>query len=148
MSVLDTLNSDLKDAMRAGDKARLEVIRGLKSDIKYKEIELKHLPSEEDVIAVLSSAAKRRRDSIEQFRAGGREDLASKEESELAIIANYLPKQLSDDELTGFVTAAIEASGATTPNDLGKVMKEVMPRVKGRTDGNRLREIIAAKLAG
>ncbi len=148
MSVLDTLNSDLKDAMRAGDKAKLEVIRGLKSDIKYKEIELKHPPTEEDVIAVLSSAAKKRRDSIEQFRAGGREDLATKEESELVIISHYLPKQLSDEELVGLITAAIEASGAKAPADLGKVMKEVMPQVKGRADGNRLREIIAAKLAG
>ncbi len=148
MSVLDTLNNDLKQAMKAGEKARLEVIRGLKSDIKYKEIELKHPPTEEDVVAVLSSAAKKRRDSIEQFRAGGREDLASKEAAELEIISHYLPKQLSDEELSEIVSAAILASGATAPNDLGKVMKEVMPKVKGRADGNKLREIITAKLAG
>lgn len=148
MSLLDTLNNDLKEAMRAGDKIRLEVVRGLKSDIKYKEIELKHPLTEEDVVAVLSSAAKKRRDSIEQFRAGGREDLASKETAELEIISHYLPQQLSDDELATFVAAAIQASGATSPSDLGKVMKEVMPKVKGRADGNRLREMIAAKLAG
>lgn len=148
MSLLDTLNEDLKVAMRAGDKARLEVVRGLKSDIKYKEIELKHPLSEEDVVAVLSSAAKKRRDSIEQFRAGGREDLASKETAELEIISHYLPQQLSDEELAAFVTEAIQSSGASSPGDLGKVMKEVMPKVKGRADGNRLREIIAARLAG
>ncbi len=146
MSLLDTLNDDLKTAMRAGDKARLEVVRGLKSDIKYKEIDLKHPLTEEDVVAVLSSAAKKRRDSIEQFRAGGREDLASKEAAELEIISHYLPKQLSDDELTALVVAAIQSSGAAAPGDLGKVMKEIMPKVKGRADGNKLREIIAAKL--
>jgi uncharacterized protein len=148
MSLLETLNADLKEAMKAGDKARLEVVRGLKSDIKYKEIELKHPLSEEEVVAVLSSAAKKRRDSIEQFRAGGREDLANKETSELEIISHYLPQQLSDEELAIHVAAAIQSSGATTPADLGKVMKEVMPKVKGRADGNRLREMIAAKLAG
>ncbi|MGB5105487.1 MAG: GatB/YqeY domain-containing protein [Candidatus Zixiibacteriota bacterium] len=148
MSLLDTLNEDLKIAMKAGDKARLEVVRGLKSDIKYKEIELKHPLTEEDVVAVLSSAAKKRRDSIEQFKAGGREDLAGKEAAELEIISHYLPKQLSDDELAGLVDAAIQASGATVPGDLGKVMKEVMPKVKGRADGNKLREMIAAKLVG
>ncbi len=148
MSLLDTLNDDLKTAMRAGDKARLEVVRGLKSDIKYKEIDLKHPLTEEDVVAVLSSAAKKRRDSIEQFRAGGREDLASKEAAELEIISHYLPKQLSDDELTALVVAAIQSSGAAAPGDLGKVMKEIMPKVKGRADGNKLREIIAAKLVG
>ena len=148
MSLLDTLNDDLKTAMRAGDKARLEVVRGLKSDIKYKEIDLKHPLTEEDVVAVLSSAAKKRRDSIEQFRAGGREDLASKEAAELEIISHYLPKQLSDDELTALVVASIQSSGAAAPGDLGKVMKEIMPKVKGRADGNKLREIIAAKLAG
>ena len=146
MSLLDTLNDDLKTAMRAGDKARLEVVRGLKSDIKYKEIDLKHPLTEEDVVAVLSSAAKKRRDSIEQFRAGGREDLASKEAAELEIISHYLPKQLSDDELTALVVAASQSSGAAAPGDLGKVMKEIMPKVKGRADGNKLREIIAAKL--
>lgn len=148
MSLLDTLNNDLKEAMKAGEKGRLEVIRGLKSDIKYKEIEVKHPLSEEDVVAVLSSAAKKRRDSIEQFKAGGREDLVAKESSELEIINHYLPKPLSDEELAGIVAEAVQTTGAKAPGDLGKVMKEVMPKVKGRADGNKLRELIAAKLAG
>lgn len=148
MSVLDALNNDLKEALKAGDRARADVIRGLKSDIKYKEIELKHPPTEEDVIAVLSTAAKKRRDSIEQFRAGGRADLADKEAHELEILTHYLPKQLSDEELGGIISAAIEAAGAAGPADIGKVMKEIMPKVKGRVDGNRVRELIAAKLVG
>ncbi len=149
MSILDQLNNDMKEALKAKDKARLEVIRGLKSDISYKEIEAKGGGlSEEDVIGVITSAAKRRRDSIEQFRNGGREDLASKEEAELEIITTYLPKQMSDAEIAKIVEEAIAASGATGPSDTGKVMKEVMPRVKGKADGNRVKQIVAEKLAG
>ncbi len=148
MSVLDALNNDLKEALKGGDRARADVIRGLKSDIKYKEIELKRPLQDEDVVAVLSTAAKKRRDSIEQFRAGGRSDLADKESRELEIITHYLPQQLSAAELDGIITAAIAAAGATAPGDIGKVMKEIMPKVKGRVDGNQVRELIAAKLLG
>ncbi len=148
MSVLDALNNDLKEALKGGDRARADVIRGLKSDIKYKEIELKRPLQDEDVVAVLSTAAKKRRDSIEQFRAGGRSDLADKESRELEVITHYLPQQLSGAELDGIITAAITAVGAKAPGDIGKVMKEIMPRVKGRVDGNQVRELIAAKLLG
>ncbi len=146
MSVLDTLNNDLKDALKAGDRARADVIRGLKSDIKYKEIEIKHPLSDEDVFGVIGTAAKKRRDSIEQFTAAGRSDLANKEKAELDLIVNYLPQQLSDAELAELVTAAIAASGAKAPGDIGKVMKEIMPKVKGRADGNKVRQLIADKL--
>lgn len=148
MSVLETLNNDLKEALKAGDKAKAEVIRGLKSDIKYKEIELKRPPTDEDAVAVISTAAKKRRDSIEQFRAGGRQDLVDKESHELEIITRYLPQQLSDEEVNSIIVAAIAATGAKAPGDIGKVMKEIMPKIKGRVDGNRVRELIAAKLAG
>ncbi len=148
MSVLDALNNDLKEALKGGDRARADVIRGLKSDIKYKEIELKRPLQDEDVVAVLSTAAKKRRDSIEQFRAGGRSDLADKESRELEVITHYLPQQLSAAELDGIITAAIAAVGAKGPADIGKVMKEIMPKVKGRVDGNAVRELIAAKLLG
>jgi len=149
MAILDTLNNDMKEAMKSKDKVRLEVIRGLKSDISYKEIEAKGDGlSEEDIIGVITSAAKRRRDSIDQFRKGGREDLATKEEAELEIITTYLPKQMSDDEIAGIVVEAIAASGASGPSDTGKVMKEVMPKVKGKADGNRVKQIVAEKLMG
>ena len=147
MSILETLNTDLKEAMKSGDKLKTEVIRGLKSDLKYKEIE-KHEPlSDEEVIAVLSSAAKRRRDSIEQFSRGGREDLVAKETSELTLINGYLPQQLSDEEILKFIDEAIAESGVTTVADIGKLMKVLMPKVKGRADGNRVRQIIASKLS-
>jgi uncharacterized protein YqeY len=148
MSILETLNSDLKNALKMGDKLKAEVIRGLKSDIKYKEIEKIQPLSEEDIIAVLSSAAKRRRDSIEQFGRGGRADLVAKETGELEIISVYLPQQLADDKLEEIVVATIAEVQAKSAADLGKVMKEVMPKVKGRADGNRVRQIISTKLPG
>ena len=148
MSLLETLNSDLIVALKKGDKVRVEVIRGLKSDIKYKEIDKREPLTEEDVLGVLAAAAKRRRDSIEQFQRGGRDDLVLKESSELEIITSYLPQQLSDEELQGIVGATLLEIGAKTPADLGKAMKEIMPKVKGRADGNRVRQIIALKLSG
>ncbi len=148
MPIIETLNADLKDALKHGDRARADVIRGLKSDIKYKEIEKKQPLSEEEILAVLASAAKRRRDSIEQFQQGGREDLVLKESGELEIIIGYLPKQLSDEELQDIVVATLSEIGAKTPADLGKAMKEIMPKVKGRADGNKVRQLIALKLSG
>jgi uncharacterized protein len=148
MSLLETLNSDLIVALKKGDKIRVEVIRGLKSDIKYKEIEKKEPLTEEDTLGVLAAAAKRRRDSIEQFRQGGRDDLVMKEGGELEIITSYLPQQLSDEQLQEIVGATLLEIGAKTPADLGKAMKEIMPKVKGRADGNRVRQIIALKLSG
>ena len=148
MSLLETLNSDLIVALKKGDKNRAEVIRGLKSDIKYKEIDKREPLTEEDVLGVLAAAAKRRRDSIEQFQKGGRDDLVLKESGELEIITSYLPQQLSDEELQEIVGATLLEIGAKTPADLGKVMKEIMPKVKGRADGNRVRQMIALKLSG
>jgi len=147
MSLLETLNSDLIVALKKGDKNRVEVIRGLKSDIKYKEIDKREPLTEEDVLGVLAAAAKRRRDSIEQFQKGGRDDLVLKESGELEIITSYLPQQLSDEELQEIVRATLLEIGAKTPADLGKAMKEIMPKVKGRADGNRVRQMIAGKLS-
>jgi uncharacterized protein YqeY len=147
MSLLETLNADLKDSLKKGDKLRTEVIRGLKSDIKYKEIEKKEPLTDEEMIGVLSSAAKRRRDSIAQFQLGGRDDLVTKETGELEIITGYLPQQLSDEKLAEIVEATVLETGAQTPADLGKVMKAVMPKIKGLADGNKVRQMIALKLS-
>jgi hypothetical protein len=148
MSLLETLNADLIVALKKGDKVRAEVIRGLKSDIKYKEIDKREPLTEEDVLGVLAAAAKRRRDSIEQFQKGGRDDLVMKEGGELEIITSYLPQQLSDEQLQEIVGATLLEIGAKMPADLGKAMKEIMPKVKGRADGNRVRQMIALKLSG
>ncbi len=147
MSLAETLDADIKAAMKAGEKDRLTVLRGLKSDIKYAAIGGTEL-TDEAVIGVLTSAAKKRRDAIEQYRAGGRDDLVAKESAELEIIQAYLPQQLTDEELTSIIAETVAAVGASTPADMGKVMGQLMPKVKGKADGKRVNELVKAALAG
>lgn len=147
MTILERLDADIKEAMKAGEKEKLTVLRGLKSDIKYKQIDSDQL-SDSDVIAVLSTAAKKRRESIDQFASAGRSDLADKEKSELEIIAAYLPKQLDEADLRRIITESVAESGASGVADLGKLMKVLMPIIKGQADGklvNRLASEILAK---
>lgn len=148
MSLLDTLNSDLKEALKGGNRDKADLIRNLKSDLKYREIDKKAPLTDDEMVAVLSSAAKKRREAIEQFKAGGRNDLVKRETGQLELITGYLPKQMSDEEVTKLVTEIIAELGAAGPADLGKVMKEIMPRTKGRADGSKVREIVAAQLSG
>lgn len=148
MSLLDTLNSDLKEALKGGDREKADLIRNLKSDLKYREIDKKSSLTDEEMIEVLTSAAKRRREAIEQFKAGGRQDLVQRESKQLDLISGYLPEQMSDDELGAIADEVIGAVGAVGPAGLGKVMKAIMPRVKGRADGSKVKQIIAARLAG
>ncbi len=147
MSLLDNIDKDLAQALKAGDKNKVTILRGLKSDLKYKRIDKGDELSDADIVDVLSSAAKRRRESIEQFRAGNRDDLADKEQSELEIINVYLPQQLSEDELEKIVADTINDIGAESPADLGKVMQAVMPKVKGQADGKMVNKLAAKKLA-
>jgi len=138
--------ADLTAAMKSRDALRLEVLRGLKSELKYRQIELVRDLDEAECQSVLRSAQKRRRDAIELYRQGGRADLAQKEESELAIISEYLPAAMGDDELSGIVDTAIGETQASSPADLGRVMKAVMGKVAGRADGNRVRQAVAERL--
>ncbi len=118
----------------------------IKASLKYKEIEKMSSLTDADILSVLSTLAKQRRESIEQFSAAGRADLADKETKELEIIRSYLPNQLSLSELDDIIRSAISESGATTLNDLGKVMKVLMPKVKGVADGKivnlRVKEVL------
>ena len=145
---------DLKDAMRARDKLRLAVVRMLKAEIQKQEVDLRttkgrdYALDDDEVLAVVSRAAKQRRESITSFRSGGREDLASREEAELGILEAYLPRQLGADEIGKLVDAAIAASGATGARDMGKVMKVLMPEVKGRADGKLVNQIVKERLGG
>lgn len=143
MSLLKQIDQDLIKALKNRDSVATDTLRGLKSDIKYYQIE-KRLDkiTDEDVTAVLSSAAKRRRDSIEQFQAGGRDDLVSRESRELDIIKTYLPEAMSEEEIESAVRDAIAEAGAASPADLGKVMKILMPNVRGRADGKLVNEIV------
>lgn len=144
---------DLKTAMKAGDKRRLGVLRMVKAEIQRREVELRvergrdfELPDDE-VLSVLTRAAKQRRESIDSFRAGGREELAAGEEAELAVIEDYLPRALSEDELAALVDAAIAEAGASAPGDMGKVMKLLVPRTRGRTDGKQVNALVRARLS-
>ncbi len=137
----------MKEALRAGQKDKLTVLRGLKSDIKYKQIDLGRAMTDDDVIAVLTSASKKRRESIEQFRAGKREDLAQKEEAELGVIVTYLPKQLSEDEVRRIVTETVAETGADSPQKMGLVMKALMPKIKGQADGKLVSRLVSELLA-
>ncbi len=147
MSLIDKINEDIKQALKAGEKEKLTVLRGLKSDLKYKQIEKGDDLTDDDVIAVLSSVAKKRRESIEQFQKGGREDLVEKEKAELAVITSYLPEQLSEEQLRGLISQAITESGADSPQKIGLVMKLVMPKVKGKADGKLVNKLAMEILA-
>ncbi len=135
MSFLQKLDDDLKVALKASDGLRVSVLRMVKSALKYRQIDKGGDLSEEDISAVLSSLAKQRRESIEQFSKGGREDLAEKERQELSILQSYLPEQLSPEQLDSIITDAIKESSASGVKDMGKVMRLVMAKVKGAADG-------------
>ena len=146
MKTLERLDSDLKDAMKARDELRVMVLRTLKSDLKYKKIELGHELSDDEAVGVLSSAAKKRRESIEEYRQGNRQDLADKEKAELEIISPYLPKQLSADELNVLVDKALAETNASSIKDIGAIMKVLMPEVRGRADGKVVNAAVRARL--
>ena len=147
MSLFDKINQDIIEALKSGEKERLTVLRGLKSVLKYARLDKGKDLTDEDTITVLSSQAKKTRDSIEQFGKGGRDDLVAKEKSELDIITSYLPQQLSEDELRDIVRAAIEESGAESARDMGKIMQLVMPQIKGRADGKMVNKLAMEVLA-
>ena len=142
----DRILEELKAAMKARDNLRMSVIRGLKSDLKYKEIEIGRDLTDEDCIAVLRSAAKKRKDAIEAFKKGGRGDRADEEEAELAIIKEYLPTELSDEQLATLVDEVVAEIGAEGPKDFGGVMKAAMAKVAGRADGKRVSAVVSAQL--
>jgi uncharacterized protein YqeY len=144
----ERLDADLKDAMRSKNELTTSVIRMLKSAIKYKEVEPGASALDDAGIEkVIAGLIKQRRDSVDQYKAGGRDDLAQKEEAEIAILQNYLPKQLTADELRAEVAAAIAAVGAKSPKDMGAVMKAVQPKVQGRAEGRAISEEVKAQLA-
>jgi len=138
-SLAERIQKDIMSAMKAGEKHRVETLRGLSSDLKYRKIAEGRELEDADVQSTLKQAAKKRRESIEVYKTGGREDLANREETELAIILSYLPADLSDADLDRLVAEALEGSGPRDPARLGQVMKLVMPKVSGRAPGERVR---------
>jgi uncharacterized protein YqeY len=142
MSVLDRVQSDVRDAMKAGEKERVHALRLIVSELQKAA---KENGAEE--VEVLQRERKRRLEAADAYRDGGRADLAAGEEREAEIIASYMPAQLSDDELQAIVGDAVAESGASSPGELGKVMGLVMPKVKGRADGKRVSAAVREKLA-
>ncbi|PWB70734.1 hypothetical protein C3F09_08760 [candidate division GN15 bacterium] len=147
MSLIDQIEQEMKEALRAGQKEKLSVLRGLKSDFKYKQIELGKPLTDADIIGVLTTNAKKRRESIEQFRAGGREELARKEELELQVISSYLPEQLTEERLRQIISETIAETGADSPQKMGLVMKALMPKIKGQADGKLVNRLVTEMLA-
>lgn len=141
------LQVDLKTAMKEKDAPRRDAIRLLVSELKNREIDLQRELNGDEEIRLLQTQAKQRNDAIEQFRAGGRDDLVARDEQQLAIIESYLPSQMSDDELATFVDEGITATGAEGPKDMGKVMGLLAKQADGRVDGRRLSEAVRARLA-
>jgi len=148
MTLQERIESAMRDAMRARDGRRTLTLRSAMAAAHNREIELGRPLTDEEYVEVLGRQVKQRRESVELFRAGGRESMAANEEAELAIIAEYLPEQLPADELERIVRAAIAETGATSPADLGKVMGRVVPQTKGRADGRALSELVRRLLAG
>lgn len=149
MSLKAQLMEDMKAAMKAKEagKQKLAVIRMVRSAIRQTEIDGKKELDDNDVIALISKEVKMRRDSIEEFQKGGRQDLVEQTEAEIAVLMPYLPQQLSEDEVRTLVKEAIAATGASTPKDMGKVMGKLMPKVKGRADGKMVNTIVRELLA-
>jgi uncharacterized protein YqeY len=142
LSIKDRLKTDLVTAMKARDELKVSTLRLVVSSIKNREIDERKEIDDEGVLAVLTTAAKQRRDSIDQFEKGGRQDLADKEKAELVIIQEYLPQQLSKDEVAAFIKEAITETGAAGAKDMGKVMKALMPKLKGKADGKLVNELV------
>ena len=149
MSLKAQLMEDMKAAMKAKEagKQKLAVIRMVRSAIRQTEIDGKKELDDNDVIALISKEVKMRRDSIEEFKKGKRQDLVDQTEAEIAVLMPYLPQQMSEDEVKKLVKEAIAATGAASPKDMGKVMKELMPKVKGRADGKMVNTIVRELLA-
>ena len=147
MTLRERLQTETTAAMRSGDTLRRDVLRMAQNAIYNAEKAKRQPLSEDEVLSLVTREVKTRRESVEAFRAGGREDLASKEEAEIAILGEFLPQPLSDDELTALVDEAVIATGATNPRDLGKVMGWLSSRTRNRADGKVVSGLVAQALA-
>lgn len=146
MSLAERLNEDMKQAMKAQDKFRLSTIRMVRASVKNQEIELRRPLDDNEVLEILSREVKQRKDSLQEFTKAGRDDLAVPLEAEIAIIAQYLPQQLTEEEIKAIVTQTIQETGASSKADMGKLMGALMPKVKGRADGKLVNQIVQQQL--
>ena len=148
MSLYEILDSAFKESLKSRDSLKLSVLRLVRTALKNKEVELIRKLDDDEILRVLSSQIKQRKDSIEQFRQGDRSDLADREEQELTILESFMPRALDKQELQSGIEAVIADTGAASMKDMGKVMKEVMRRFAGRADGKEVSEMVKKQLAG
>jgi len=147
MSILDQLNEDMKQAMKAKERERLTTIRMIKSAIQSEEIDKGRELNEDEELTIVSREKKQRLESHEEFKNAGRDDLVEKLEAEIAVVDEYLPEQLSDDEIRDLVDETIEEVGAESMQDMGDVMGAVMPKVQGRADGSQVNALVQERLS-
>ncbi len=149
MAIAKEVEKDLIAAMKAQEALKLSVLRMMKTALKNKQVELGKPVEDAEAMAVLRTLVKQRRDSVEQFRKGGREELAEKEEAEIKIVESYLPAAAGEEEMDAAIAAAIAETGAAGPKELGRVMKAAMAKLAGKNvDGRRVNEKVRAKLGG
>jgi uncharacterized protein len=147
MSLLERLNEDMKQAMKNKDKERLSVIRMIKASLQNEAIKIGRELSSDEELTVLSREVKQRKDSLHEFEKAGRTDLADKVKQELIFLEDYMPKQLSEDELKQLIQQTIHEVGAQSKADMGKVMSAIMPKVKGRADGSLVNKLVQQLLS-
>jgi uncharacterized protein YqeY len=146
VTLREKINDDVKAAMRSGDTARRDTIRLLLAALKQREVDERKTLSDADVLGVIEKMIKQRRDSISQFEQGGRQDLADKEKQELALLQDYMPQAMGEDELAAAVAAAVAETGASSPADMGKVMAALKPKLAGRADMSKVSAAVKAQL--
>ncbi|MFO1443411.1 GatB/YqeY domain-containing protein [Bacillus sp. Bva_UNVM-123] len=147
MSLLDRLNDDMKQAMRNKEKDKLTVIRMIKASMQNEAIKLGSELSEDQELTILSRELKQRKDSLHEFEKAGREDLVEKIRTELQFVELYMPKQLSEDEVSKIIQETIAETGATSKAEMGKVMAAIMPKVKGKADGALVNKLVQQHLS-
>ncbi len=147
MNLAERLNEDMKQAMKDGDKFRLSTIRMVRASIKNQEIELRRPLEDDELIQVVSRELKQRRDSLQDFQRAGREDLVANVSAEMDIISQYLPQQLTEEEIKEIVLQTMQETGASSKADMGKLMGALMPKVKGRADGKLVNQFVQQLLS-
>ncbi len=147
MNLLEKIDTDLKSAMKTGDTPRIETLKMLKSDIAYEKGKTGKDLTDEQLIEIVNRSAKRRRESIKEFQKGNRQDLVDNETCQLAVVEEYLPKQMTEDEIENYISDKIAAIGTVTQKEIGKLMGEIMKELKGKADGGAVKAILSKKIS-
>jgi hypothetical protein len=147
MSLEERLVEEMKQAMKSNDKLRLSTIRMIRSALKNKEIELRKKLEDEEVVKVILAMVRKGEESVEQFQTGGRTDLVEKEKREIEILKSFLPQPLSQEEILKIIDQSIQETQASSPKDIGKVMKSVMPKLGGKADGKLINQLVKERLS-